>query len=375
MRRWTKVVVLLQFLLLLGEIVHVQQLGYEQQHRRAGHRILYQRQIRQLILEPSVPFWRLWRTSPRKVTARSQRKLTMLSRWPFQGVSQSWRYCTLKDERWRCNDPKSRSKDLWLKSGGKTRRMPRTPLSYTLLSNNKNSSMEKRRFRPQSRLLPRRGRASWPRNAIDDFWRRQKLQSRFLLLLRSKVTNRSNQVRFPFQRARLRRTYFSFKVLYCRPERRNCPIVQVSAGFLSIGNVVAFDRRAVVLPKFQTAADTTIVDVWIPTVRKFSWLCSQLSVHASSQNCFVAITISGQFPFLSVRMTIRHKLYLSNNKDAELQKHSNSGNHILFTAGIMNNRWAAYSSYFRYIVSLICNGVTHRKRSYWSYEPGIKFGF
>ena len=137
--------------------------------------------------------------------------------------------------------------------------MPCTPLSYTPLSNNKNSSMEKRRFRPQSRLLPRRGRTSWPRNVIDDFWRRQKLQSRFLLLLRSKVTNRLNQVRFPF-REHVSEGHIS-ALMCCRPEWRNCPIVQVSAGFLSIGNVVAFDRRAVVLPKFQTSADTTIVDV------------------------------------------------------------------------------------------------------------------
>ena len=179
-----------------------------------------------VILEPSVPFWRLWRTSPLKVTARSEKKLTMLSRWPFQGVSQSWRYCTLKDERWRCNDPKSRSKDLWLKSGGRTKRTPHTPLSYTPLSNNTNSSMEKRRFRPQSRLLPRRERTSWPRKITDDFWRRQKLQSRFLLLLRSKVTNRLNQVRFPFQ-GHVSEGHIS-ALMCCRPGRRNCPIVQVS---------------------------------------------------------------------------------------------------------------------------------------------------
>ena len=94
------------------------------------------------------------------------------------------------------------------------------------MSNNKNSSMEKRRFRPQSRPLPRRGRTSWPRNIIDDIWRRQKLQNRFLLLLRSKVTNRLNQVRFPFQ-GHVSEGHIS-ALMCCRHGRRDCPIVQVS---------------------------------------------------------------------------------------------------------------------------------------------------
>ena len=84
--------------------------------------------------------------------------------------------------------------------------MPCTPLSYTPLVYYRNNLMERRRFRHQSRPLPRKGRTSWPRNAVGDFWRQEKLQSRFLLLLRSKVTSRLYEVRFPFQARVLSRT-------------------------------------------------------------------------------------------------------------------------------------------------------------------------
>ena len=53
--------------------------------------------------------------------------------------------------------------------------------------------MEKRRFRLQIRPLPRRGRTSWPGNEGGDFWQQEKLQSRFLSMLRLKVSSRKLQ--------------------------------------------------------------------------------------------------------------------------------------------------------------------------------------
>ena len=152
----------------------------------------------------------------------------------------------------------------------------------------------------------------------------------------------------------------------CRAGRKNC----AGTRFLSIQSVVAFDRRAMFCQNFKHLLMQT--DVWTPTVRKLSRLCSQFSVHISSQNCFLWITFSGQFPFLSVWMTIRVCIWIMTKT---LNGSSTVAPEIIvFTSVIMNKRWAANKSYCRYIVILKCNGLTHRKSSYWSYDP-IKSGF
>ena len=110
------------------------------------------------------------------------------------------RYCIWKDERWWCNDPKSRRKDHSVTeeiSREPEKLMPYTPWSYTALSNCKNYFMEKRRFRPhRQQPLLRKRRASWPRGKGGDFLRQAKLRSRFLLMLRLKVTNPKLQASF-----------------------------------------------------------------------------------------------------------------------------------------------------------------------------------
>ena len=139
----------------------------------------------------------------------------------------------------------------------------------------------------------------------------------------------------------------------CRPGRKNS-----GAGiwFLSIENVVAFDRRALFCQNFKHLLIQLTCEHQLDFVLNSVFMIHHKIVllQSGSQASFHSCQCGWQ-SVTNCIWVVTKTLNCKNIVTPEIIS--------FFTAGIMNHRWAAYSSYCRYIVSLICNGVTHRKSS------------